>query len=183
MIIIGFVIIISNFFIYNRYIKYEYTLEIDSQGPFIVEVPFPLNFDSHMETIFDKIEILKGNCSLEINNSIYGISLIIKGENYVKIRSKVEDVGEVSKDLDFMELSMMDYDNFTKDSDERVLRDAWFYSNNNSSKVEFSFKYRNGLHRGHLFKSYWGSFGEWRYKGQLEGGWQQLKLRGFDAEA
>ena len=41
--------------------------------------------------------------------------------------------GKILKDLDYKELSMMDYDNSTRDSDSRVLRNAWFYSNNNSS--------------------------------------------------
>ncbi len=176
---------ISNFWIYTRYIKYSYSIEIDSQEYFEIEIPFPLNEDGYIGKIFDNLKVVEcsTSCSVKINESDHRVSLMIKGENFVKLESKLELEGDVPKQLNYHNLSMTNYNEREKINEDRISMASWFYSNNSNLQLKFNFKYRDGFHRGHLFKSYWGSFGEWEYSGALDKGWQLVKIKGFDAEA
>ena len=123
------------------------------------------------------------SCLIKINESDHGISLMIMGENFLKLESKLELEGDVPKQLNYRNLSMTNYEEREKMNEDRISMPSWFYSNNSNLEIDFKFKYRDGFHRGHLFKSYWGSFGEWKYSGPLYKGWQLVKIKGFDAEA
>lgn len=184
LIILAIFIPVSIHWPYVKYVEYTYTIEIQdqTQNKFVIEVPIPINKDGQIKKILENIKILKGNCSFEINESSHGISLRILGANRVILQSKIKKEDDVSKDLDYLELSMTDYDNFTHVSDERISRNSWFFSNN-SVKIDFYFKYRDGFHRGLVFKTFWGTFGKWSYSGELDEGWQVVQLIGFDAEA
>lgn len=160
----------------KEYINYKYAVEIYSnQTTFNVEIPFPLNREGYIKEILDNFVISEGASNIKINKSIQGISLSIEGINYIRLESKVIKEGNIPKGLNYNNLSMTDSRDF-----ENVT--AWFYSNNNSVKIAFKFTYEDGYHKG-IFKMFWGAFGEWEYNGNLQEGWHQVELRGYDAIA
>lgn len=167
----------------REFISYTYIIEIDNnQNPFEIEIPFPINKNSSVEKIFENITILKGNCSFELIDSEKGISLNINGENNVKLHSTIIQEGNISFDSEYDKLSMTNFKNVKETSQDIVALNSWFYSNDNIVNIYFKFEYQVGFYR-YPGPTFWGGFGEWSYSGSLKKGWQELEIKGFDAEA
>lgn len=186
---IGMSLVLSMYFYYVEGVSYfhadvvvySYIVEIGSnQTPFVIEVPFPINKYGYIEKIYDNIEVMEGNCSLNINNSLHGPSLLITGENNVKIKSEIIKEGDIPKNIKYSNLSMTYSDIVDVEEDYSYGKHSWFYSNNDSIEIVFQFDYHSGLIRLGIF---WGRFGEWSYSGSLHKGWHQVKIEGYDAIA